>query len=744
VSFDLERLYALLPAIHRIRDVEVAAQTGGLLTASEESELAELRAAPLPLSAQDAKRLRDLEARAAGGPLKALLSIIAEQVAVIEENLEQLYDDQFIETCAEWVVPYIGDLVGARGLQVFPSASFSQRSQVANTIAYRRRKGTAAVIEQLARDVTDWDATVVEYFKQLATTQYMKHLRQDNLAIANLRNQDSLDSIGTPFDSVARTGEVRRIQSGRGQYNIRNVGVFLYRLGAFQVNSAAYKLDARRYLFSPIGKDTALFNNAARISQITTLSGRNGVTLPIGRRLLDESLDIYYGKDKDGQLKSILINVNGNDVVGAGAGPGPTSPPGPRLADLIQVCDLSDVKDSGGNVTGWAHKPAGKIAIDPVLGRIAFPENSPAPATVHTSYHCGFSSEMGGGDYGRVSTFSAGLKPLIRVPKDRATISSALAALASTGGVVEIDSDETFVETPAITVPASKTIELRGADGRRPVLAPSGAIQVTGGDESAAIINGLLINGGSITVPLKAAVNQDNKLHTLTLVHCTLVPGPTLAIGAAPARPAGPRVVVEAAGCTLQIRDSITGPLRAAALAAINLQNSIIDATDETQMAIGGTSGSDAGAPLTVGNTTIIGKVHTVTMQLASNTIFLSSVSKLDALPGPVTADRLQQGCVRFSYIPPGSVVPRPHQCQPRSLDDAGRIRPIFTSLRYGDSGYCQLSRSSAIEITQGGDDGAEMGAFHDLFEPQRESNVRARLDEFLRFGLEAGIFYAS
>src|SRR5262249_42776079 len=437
-----------------------------------------------------------------------LLSIVAEQVAVLEENLEELYDDQFIETCAEWVVPYIGDLVGARGLQVFPSATFSQRSQVANTIAYRRRKGTAAVIEQLARDVTDWDASAVEYFKLLATTQYMKHLRPSNLAIADLRHHDSLDSIGTPFDSVARTGEVRRIQSGRGQYNIPDIGVFLYQLSAFRVNSAAYKLDARRYLFSPIGKDVALFNKEVAESQISSLSGRVNVTLPIGRRLLDQSLKTYYGKDQQGP-KSILINVNGNDVLGEDSGGSPTSPPGLQLSDLIQVCDLSDVKDSGGNVIGWAHKPASRIAIDPVLGRIAFPENSPAPVTVHASFHCGFSAEMGGGNYERVSTFSASLKPLIRVPRDRATISAAMAALASTGGVVEVDSDETFVETPSIVVPASKTIELRAADRRRPVLVPSGAIQVTGGDESAVIINGLLISGGAITVPLKAAGNQD-------------------------------------------------------------------------------------------------------------------------------------------------------------------------------------------------------------------------------------------
>ena len=33
------------------------------------------------------------------------------------------------------------------------------------------------------------------------------------------------------------------------------------------------------------------------------------------------------------------------------------------------------------------------------------------------------------------------------------------------------------------------------------------------------------------------------------------------------------------------------------------------------------------------------------------------------------------------------------------------------------------------------------MGAFHELFEPQRETNLRIRLDEYLRFGLEAGVF---
>jgi hypothetical protein len=71
-------------------------------------------------------------------------------------------------------------------------------------------------------------------------------------------------------------------------------------------------------------------------------------------------------------------------------------------------------------------------------------------------------------------------------------------------------------------------------------------------------------------------------------------------------------------------------------------------------------------------------------------------------------------------------------------------VRPVFTSRRYGDAGYCQLNSYCPKEISSGADDQAEMGAFHDLFETQREGNLRSSLDEYLRFGLEAGILYAT
>ena len=72
------------------------------------------------------------------------------------------------------------------------------------------------------------------------------------------------------------------------------------------------------------------------------------------------------------------------------------------------------------------------------------------------------------------------------------------------------------------------------------------------------------------------------------------------------------------------------------------------------------------------------------------------------------------------------------------------QTRPHFTSLRYGDPGYCQLRQSTSDNIRRGAHDESEMGVLHDLYQPQRETNLHVRLEEYLRFGLEAGLIYGS
>ena len=64
-----------------------------------------------------------------------------------------------------------------------------------------------------------------------------------------------------------------------------------------------------------------------------------------------------------------------------------------------------------------------------------------------------------------------------------------------------------------------------------------------------------------------------------------------------------------------------------------------------------------------------------------------------------------------------------------------------FTSRRFGRPAYAQLRTSAPREIRAGADDESEMGAFHLVYAPQRETNLRIRLEEYLRFSLEAGAF---
>jgi hypothetical protein len=51
---------------------------------------------------------------------------------------------------------------------------------------------------------------------------------------------------------------------------------------------------------------------------------------------------------------------------------------------------------------------------------------------------------------------------------------------------------------------------------------------------------------------------------------------------------------------------------------------------------------------------------------------------------------------------------------------------------------------TAADSFDPGEGEGGEMGVMNALAQPQREINLRIRLDEYLRFGLHAGVFYAT
>lgn len=562
-------------------------------------------------------RVRDA---AEGHPLRDLLQAIGEQFAVIDRSLDRFYDDQFIELCAEWVAPYIGDLIGYRPLHGVAAVA-SPRAEVANTIGYRRRKGTASMLGDLARDVTGWPARAVEFFELLVMTQYLNHVRPGRGGTVDLRR---------PAADPAQTVDVRGIQHGAARPNIPNIGILLWRVVALPARAPLNPLgDGLRFRFDPLGRDLPVYGGSP--------------PGPLSRRE-----KAWYGTD---------LRLDG--VAG----------------DRIRVCALD----------GWARDPdPGGVIVDPVLGRVKFADPVDRP---FATFHYGDALRLGGGGYDRGTWAEAD-----RVVRGGTGLQVAFAA----GGVVEIADSDRY-QAPAAIGP----ITVRAANLARPVL--DGPVSLVPGPDGTVVLEGLWLTG-PVTIPAEAA----HEPARVVLRDCTLVPG------------GEPSLIVEHTTAAVTLERCVLGPVRAEVGTQISLRDCIIDASDVDDVAVAGT------AALSLEACTVRGRVEALRVDISDSLAL-----------GRVHALRRQVGCARYSFLGTGSITPPPYHC-------FSGAPPEFTSTRHGDAGYFQLRASTVDSVRRGASDGAEMGAGHRLHEPLRESNLRIRLEEYVRFGLAAGPIFVS
>ncbi len=738
----LDRLYDLLPAVYRLRD---AGQ---------------------------------------GYPLKALLRVIAEQVNVVEDDIAQLYDNWFVETAQDWLLSYIGDLVGYRlahemgePADVLTAEGHAlnkiliPRRDVAKTIGYRRRKGTLALLETLANDVAGWPARAVEFYRLLGWTQNINHQQFARGRTVDLREGDALDLLDGAFDTLAHTVDVRRINSNHspGRHNIPNVGLFVWRLKAYPVvRTPAFCLEEEGphcYTFSLLGNDVPLYVKPEAEAEPTHIAEELNLPAPIRRRPFEEHPERYYGADKS------LAIWAGNW--------GDHDPEQPLPVSALIAADLSD----------WQYiPPRGRIAVDPVRGRIAFPPKQ-LPKKVRVTYQYAFSADMGGGAYDRPLS-QPEICRVYRVGEGESLtrINGALGrwqddlaqwpADEPRNAVIEITDNGVYVELINIILKAGESLQLRAANRARPAIRlldwhtdlPD-SLTVTMAPGSHFTLDGLLVTGRAVHFKNEPASEtchpegrspKDLGPATIQIRHCTLVPGWGLHNDCRPRRPAEPSLELFNVGARVNIEHSIVGPIQInedqvqADPLAISISDSILDAMSSDREALGGPGRPVAHAVLTIRRCTVFGIVDVHAIELAENSIFGDCLN----------VARRQLGCMRFCYVPVGCRTPRRYQCQPDLAAQAAkdqmpsaasdaeiqaaqecareRVRPQFTSDRYGTPAYCQLAGTCAEEITRGADDESEMGAFHDLYQPQRAANLRARLDEYMPAGMRAGVIFAS
>ena len=464
-------------------------------------------------------RQRDAEQ---GYPLRALIQIIGEQVHLVEADIEQLYDNWFIETCEDWVVPYIGELVGYQldhqaddGANLSPAGPVEDnllvpRREVANAIRNRRRKGTLSLLKDLARDAAGWPALVLEQFGTPQSPYKLDELektgRQITLATDPVwRSDDPAD----PTDRI-------------------DIGVYLFRLRPYSVTTTFtyYSEEVGGYSFSALGNDTTLYvksevgphhlngNIPTPLPPKPPLPVLNKGDEPSDQQAEDELtyreyLDRYYGEGKSFAIWEIAK---------------PNAEPELVPWTKIELLDLGN----------WKKPNRGKVGVDPHCGRITYPVRQ-RPYRLKVSYYYPFPADIGGGEYRRPLS-QPYYYTLYRVVEGLAdpergrfnTLGEALAQWDQekpANAVIQIEFSDIFAEElGTIQILSYQTLQIRAASGARPIIrlidrlsSGSDALRFEGQAGGCLILDGLIVTGRPVEVV--------GPLDTLSIRHCTLVPG---------------------------------------------------------------------------------------------------------------------------------------------------------------------------------------------------------------------------
>ena len=368
-------------------------------------------------------RALDTDAFDKNGPLREMVKRIGAQAAILRRSMDRMWEDQSIETCDDWVISYIADLLATNLVASLDARG--QRLDVAKTIYYRRRKGTVAILEEIATDITDWSARVVEFFRRLGRTRHNLDPeiglpsatddpygnRKLQLAEglvgtlthtgiggwADLRNSYGASKTNSAFDEYFHTADFRQGRGQVGWYNIPRLGVFLWRLRSFGVGLTTpveVKDCSGHYTFDPTGREIPLFAAAARDFGDKWVSPAEWqLPAPIGTPLLRADLELPVTPDErhpdvqhlysvvDPTDRSLAVLVQGNLI------------PGDQITTDLQVTDSETFIDTE---TGQQVTRSIAFFIDPETGRLSKRLHAPA-GEVLVTYHYGFSSTIGAG-----------------------------------------------------------------------------------------------------------------------------------------------------------------------------------------------------------------------------------------------------------------------------------------------------------------------------------------------------------
>ena len=198
-------------------------------------------------------------------PLRALMNTLQKANDVLQDDIYEMYNDWFIETCREKIIPYIGDLVGITDISE-ENLLKSERRYVANYFAYKRRQGSHNTLSNALRDSSAYNFFAVSEYENMAITWTPRdaELKAQTFSSEGL----SGELANTPFSIASVTPDFKTpttglLRSPNGKVNRKTVTLYAWKLETLPVIKSELKPvegEDGCYHLNPFGMDIQLSN----------------------------------------------------------------------------------------------------------------------------------------------------------------------------------------------------------------------------------------------------------------------------------------------------------------------------------------------------------------------------------------------------------------------------------------------------------------------------------------------------
>jgi len=188
--------------------------------------------------------------------------------------LKQRLDDAFIDTCQPWLISYLAELLGVR---LVTSSEPEQRIEIANSVAWRQRKGTVSCIRDIVQELGQMYFEIQEGWRRVATTPRIGMPLVPPAVTVDFRTPSQGQSVpcGVPrhpggFDDLSkRTVDLRTPDWRRGHYHPKRLLLYV------MPNSETKVVEEKLKDFVPLGVEAVIIPDARITANTLSVQTRN-------------------------------------------------------------------------------------------------------------------------------------------------------------------------------------------------------------------------------------------------------------------------------------------------------------------------------------------------------------------------------------------------------------------------------------------------------------------------------------